>query len=375
MMNENDEKQKESFVRELGVFELRGVARQLGVPSPTTKKRDELISLILEATRNGKTTEENMQKRGRPFKKLNILDTITNKISPDKIERLDFESVVRFNQDEVVDFGIINDKTFFFEGIVRKIKDTTRMFDFKSYETIFIPSDVDYYGELSSGDRVTVEAKKLSGQNGYVVLNIIEINSLPAQDYKNNSRAYGEEIIDDRALPFDEGEVKLGRRNVYLLKEDLYENNILDKFYNKCNENKLHFIALGVNTSFENQIKLKNIGVQDNFTTVYGSDNLESFNKIIDAIVYSNNLLEKGKDVVIFIPDIIDVLRCLDEYFAEEQVNGQHTTKSIIIAQKLLSFAKSFKDGPSGTIVMCYNESDLDDKFITNDILKISKKI
>lgn len=40
MINDvNNEKRKESMIRGLGVFELRAVARQLGVPSPTTKKK------------------------------------------------------------------------------------------------------------------------------------------------------------------------------------------------------------------------------------------------------------------------------------------------------------------------------------------------
>ena len=100
MINDvNNEKRKESMIRGLGVFELRAVARQLGVPSPTTKKREDLIALILEASRNGKYIEENMPKRGRPFKRLNVLEHITNKISPDDFKGLDFESVIRFEQE------------------------------------------------------------------------------------------------------------------------------------------------------------------------------------------------------------------------------------------------------------------------------------
>ena len=37
---ENTIKYKEMFVKKLGIFELRALARELGVPSPTTKRRN-----------------------------------------------------------------------------------------------------------------------------------------------------------------------------------------------------------------------------------------------------------------------------------------------------------------------------------------------
>ena len=39
-------KKIELEVKKLGIFELRGLAREVGVSSPTTKKREELIDLI-----------------------------------------------------------------------------------------------------------------------------------------------------------------------------------------------------------------------------------------------------------------------------------------------------------------------------------------
>ena len=42
-MKKDQREGKELLVRQLGVFELRGLARELGITSPTTKKRDELI--------------------------------------------------------------------------------------------------------------------------------------------------------------------------------------------------------------------------------------------------------------------------------------------------------------------------------------------
>ena len=76
MIDTNEEMTIDVLINSLGVFELRGVARQLGIPSPTTKKREELISLIQGAINSGATVKDSTPKRGRPFKKLNILDSI-----------------------------------------------------------------------------------------------------------------------------------------------------------------------------------------------------------------------------------------------------------------------------------------------------------
>ena len=103
MINDiNSERQLANLIRELGVFELRALARQLGVSSPTTKKREELISLIIEARKDGKLIDDSFPKRGRPFKRLNVLDHIANKITPEvSNEKLDFVSVVKFAQEDM----------------------------------------------------------------------------------------------------------------------------------------------------------------------------------------------------------------------------------------------------------------------------------
>ena len=182
MINENNEKQKETMIRELGVFELRAFARQLGVSSPTTKKREELIALILEASKNGKYIDENLPKRGRPFKRLNILDTITNKITPDASkDKMDFLSVVKFAQETMPDIEEIDDEVYVFEGIVRKLDDSARLYDTKTNELVYICNDINGYADIEPGDKVKLEAKKLVGQEQFVALRFLEINDIKVE--------------------------------------------------------------------------------------------------------------------------------------------------------------------------------------------------
>ena len=370
------EKQKEEMIKALGVFELRGLARQLGVASPTTKRRDELIALILEASRNGKSFDAGMPKRGRPYKRLNILDSITNKITPDVTgEKMDFVNLVRFSQEVApVQDETVDDEIYYFEGILRKFDDNAVINDMNSNTIVYVFNDAEFYEKFESGDKVKVEAKKLVGQSQFVASKILEINGKSAYEYQPLCFEQGEEIIDNRTIPFGKGEVVLGRRNIYRLENDLFENDNFDKFYQDCLNSDMHFIMLAINTSYENQIKFKSLKIKDNFTTVYGTNNDVNFNKIVDVVFYAMNLVARGEKVVVFVSDIVETIRSLDLCFENKQ-NEEHAPKAKIVMQKLLSFARAYDNGVSGTLFMCYNEIDLNDKFLTNEVLKISKKL
>ena len=77
-MKKDQREEKELLIKQLGVFELRGLARELGIISPTTKKRDELIELILNKFDEGNIIDSNGKRKGRPYKKLSSLDDIMN---------------------------------------------------------------------------------------------------------------------------------------------------------------------------------------------------------------------------------------------------------------------------------------------------------
>ena len=95
-----DEQQREVLVQRLGVFELRALAREIGIPSPTTKKRDELVAMIMQSFEKGVSQEAKVQKRGRPYKKLNSLDEIIGSVIDDNKSEMNYESVIALAQEE-----------------------------------------------------------------------------------------------------------------------------------------------------------------------------------------------------------------------------------------------------------------------------------
>jgi len=369
MKDTNDEKNIEILINELGVFELRGVARQLGIPSPTTKKRDELISLILESIKNGGTIKDSAQKRGRPYKKLNVLDNIANKIN-NEVVKIDFSNtkkVVNFEQE--ASYSIDDDVC---EGIIQKYNFTIEMYDIRTGVLVKFDNTEHYDQLLTLGDKVKTTVNLIN--DVYQASKIISINDQDIDIYRPTFVRKGEPIISDKKVPFATGEAVEGRRNIYKLEMEIFETNYLQNLMKYCENNDYTLIILATNTSFENEIMFNKIPLANKFMASYGTKEKTSYHKILDALNYAENLVERGKKVVLFVADIIEIVKCLESYMQQEEIiDYSEATK--LITQKLLKFARAYENGVSGTLIMCYNEIDCDNKFLVNDIMKISKRI
>lgn len=372
MIKDENNKEQELLVRELGVFELRGLAREVGVVSPTTKKREELISLILQKFKDGMVVDPKRKTKGRPYKKLSsledIVSTMTNTIE-DNNKPLTYESIMTFAQ-EMPKFKTIDDDNIYrLEGIVRCNNDY-KMF-FTENKWVFI-KDIEYSDKLIEGDKVVVEAKQIANKNQYLATSILSINGIEANNYLVSNNDNGEEIISNQTIPYGNSLAFIGRRNVYMFDEDVYENDSFANFTNYCKENNIRLLVLSLNTSYETQIMFKNHAFE-NFTTPYGSNNDINFNKVIDTINYAQNLTNRGENVVVLVLDIIELLRALDKCFVKENLN-EHCEQTVIIADKIMSLGKAYK-ASSTTVLLGYNKLDQNDRYLNNNILRISKKI
>ena len=49
--------------------------------------------------------------------------------------------------------------------------------------------------------------------------------------------------------------------------------------------------------------------------------------------------------------------------------------ETLVIAKKLLSIGRAYENCCSNTMIICYNQVDMEDRYLVNDILKISKNI
>ncbi len=72
----------------LGVYELRELARSIGVSSPTTKKREVLCREIMQISTGAVKVDLNTPKKGRPPKTITKIFNMVNEYIPPEILKL-----------------------------------------------------------------------------------------------------------------------------------------------------------------------------------------------------------------------------------------------------------------------------------------------
>lgn len=372
-------KRIELEVKKLGIFELRGLAREVGVPSPTTKKREELIDNILDRINKGGLDEVVVTKKGRPFKKLAVVDNLLNNMTlQDKFSNqtklISYEDILSFAQVMPVISNVAN-QIGQFNGIVRQSanSDILMFYDFETAQAIFLPNELEFVSLIHNGDEVECRAKKINN-NQYFAIEITAINGMKPTEYKASHIDLGEQIISTANLNFFDKKVFVGRRNLSIVKENFYENENFDKLATQALKEGYKIVYLSLNSSIEDQIKLRYCQGKV-LSTKFDDPCVQSLNKALDCISLCENLVTHGEKVLLIIPDIMNVVRALDYCFIDQAKMYGHSMQSIIVAQKILSLGRAYKLGANVTIMLCCDENDAGDEFVTNQLIKICKMI
>lgn len=372
---------KQMLVENLGIFELRALGRELGVASPTTKKRDDLIELILDKIYNNDTSLVKQTKKGRPFKKLSNLEEIVARMTGSEDNDnlisqrrpLKYEDVVSFAQ-EVPVYTEVEEEISLLSGVVRKNEVVSYFLDMKEGSRVFIDNkDMIVHG-LQEGDLVECEAKKMNSGSDFLLEKVLKVNGVDADKYIPTFGRNLVPVISREKITYGQHELFCGRRNLLRYDGNLFEDDRFADFATYCKENGYKLITLGLNTCFEDQIMFSGIDSMIDMTTVYGTGYDIGFNKVVDTIALAQRLLIQGEKVVLFVNDIVGMLNSLDKCFVEKEMQNGHKEKTVVVAQKLVSLGKAEKGGASITLVMTYWQNNSEDLFFKNELEKISSK-
>ena len=379
LKNSTDENRL-SVVNNLGIYELRALARFLGVVSPTTKKRDFLVDAILEKLSQNEPSVPSEQKKGRPYKKLESIDNILMLVNNDaKNLNVDkfftFEDVVLLAQ-EIPVFDYSSDEQKDKEGVLRIIKNSIYFIDQNDGSTVFVPVEMVKKFNLENGDYLNVRASKINGKDQFNSQFISKINGVLPGNYQAKKLDLIK-ILPTKMENLLEKQLLLGGRNFYVLSQPLYLEqdavNMLSAIDNMGGE----VVYISSNTCQENDLLLENFKNCKVFGRKrFDNDALFEFNKVVDAINYSTRLLDMGKSFILVVEDVFDMLTCLDQCFATDgQKSQEHAQQTNIIMDKLLALSGAFKGDINCSLLLLINSLDVEDVFIKNKILKTSKKI
>ena len=380
--NLSTDENKASVVNNLGIYELRALARTLGVVSPTTKKRDFLVNAILDKLSKKETEVLVEQKKGRPYKKLESIDNILNLVNNDSksinIGKVyTFEDIVLLAQEEPV-FDYSSDEKKDKEGVLRIIKNSIYFIDKNDGTTVFVPFEFVKRFGLTNGDYIKVKASKINSKDQFNAQTILKVNQkVPVQGQAQAKNFDLVKVLPTKILNTGTQSLLIGGRNFYILSQPLYlDNDILNTLTTIEGTNKQIFY-ISCNSCQENELILKK---HKNYC-VFGGKNRENnesmlLNSVVDCINYSTRQLSMGNGIVIVLEDVFEILNCLDSYFSSEKQNVLgHAQQTNIIMEKLLSLNGAFEGAVDCSLLLLVNELDIEDPFIKSRIIKTSKKI
>ena len=229
-------------------------------------------------------------KKGRPFKKLAVVDNILSNMTVQDFggnfssqnKAYSYEDILAFAQVMPI-ISNVEQQILNSCGIIRKsiTNDMFIFYDFKTNQAVFLPVELKFVDKVKNGDIVSVKAKKINN-NQFFATEILSINNVEALKYLNRSFNKGQQIISEKVLPFANKNLFIGRRNLVELKENFYENKNFDILYKSAIEKGYKVVMLSLNSSIEDELKMQSMKDAVILSTKFNDDCDRSLNKAVD---------------------------------------------------------------------------------------------
>ena len=387
MENINEEK-----LKELGIFEIRNIARDVGVYSPTLFKKKELIEKIMRVITGKDEPYVKKTKQGRPPKNISNLNNFVDVIMPSKLfEEQKDENYSFFNDiNESINVEDCNSNEKSFKGYVKVYNDYSLVFYdiFKEDKNVvFVNSQQTKFYNLKTGDYVYCKAVFIDEEKPYILKEIYSINSI--QVVKDYERPTGYEskfaigatqklkidVYKDDDIIFKDIDAKapLAKGQRALVKGN---NNFVFQIIHRLTtgNNNLKGVAVLIDESPENFFEVNSNNKLEVISNNYGKkeNNLE-----LEIEVKVANLLrrvELGEDVVLFINNLEKYLN----YFINENILKKLPKEESIAKTKknlsdIILLGKNTDNGSLTVIVNSQTNLEFDGLF-NNIIVLVSKK-
>lgn len=390
-MEIKESKISEEMLKNLGVYELRELARTLGVVSPTTKKRGELCSEILTISSGEVKAEPKQNNKGRPPKSVTKISNIVEEFIPQSILNLQkpvansYSSILKLAQAPSLLINSNCEKVRQIYGYVNSVNNDFYLINLKNVDlfksmVFYVSNEIVEKFNLQLGDKIVATGKTAENANCGLIDEIISINNVnienwnPAERKKLNINNC--ELPTKKTFAFG-NEIKMGERTIMFSKT---ADDAMFSILNEIQDNEIlkdeKLVFLGVEVSPEIIYYGKTKEDLEMFATSYYNSLEDSHNAVINAINHCNSLLKDGYNVRLFVFDAYGILTRLDQHFATEK--GEyfgHKTQAVQLVKTLVGSGKAVYGGPCLTTTSICFENEKDDNFIKTELLKIAKII
>ena len=369
-MSSIDNNKFENEIKLLGIHDLRVLARNYGVKSPTTLKKEELIELILKVY-NGELTpvKNNMGRKPKASTHMrydtpSILPPLTTLVLNSPTIDTDREP---FDTQGIFTFNSSNDPVFTIT------ESSGRLYTLPTTERVMFKYN------LKKNDIVTLRLQYLKDHYfKYNIDQIITINGISAEDYNRDSFNDlistfnpNDYLILDNSEYYDKllnkQKIKRGQ-NSFIYHRD--NNTVKEACYQFCksilNENTdfviLNSDARNVVPSDQENIEIFSLNIDKNYE--------ELCNDIIIVQEKVKNMLVNGKQIVFVINELEDIFKIFN-YNIQKTVTDIISPDAITAVRRLLNTAKYVSKDQNLTVVIFSSLSkSVYSNTIIEDILK-----
>lgn len=219
--------EKKDFEK-LGIYDLRNYARNLGILSPTTLKRDELLTRIQDILNGVEKPQEKKNNKGRPPKHKNDEMYMLNLVVPDNMfdssntdnrykQYVGGENLFPTFKDVFCEPSNASTKNILFKGYFKRMTEGFGLALFNGYITQYIKENVvllndqiSKYG-LVDGDYIVGACKYVVEKNIMLATDINEIND-------NKAIAYQDKKVDQKQNIYPISQINFNESNLVDLK-------------------------------------------------------------------------------------------------------------------------------------------------------------
>ncbi len=389
-MKSKEKKISIELLNELGIYELRELARNIGVVSPTTKKRNQLCKEIIEISKGNLKANINQNKKGRPPKSITKISSIVNDYVPQEIlnlqkplEKNSYNNILQLAQTPIVYSDLEKNSQNEIFGYLNSVNNKFYIINLKNngiFKSMifFIPESIIKQYALRDGDKVFAKGRFSEKYDCGIVEEIELINDKKTNDIEEprlNLDINNFQIPNEECYIFGK-RIKKGERTISYFKND--EDAVVEiaKEMIQLSNTEEKIVFLGVELAPEVIYYGKTIPNVEMFATTF-YDNLEdSYNSIINAFNYCNTILKDGCSIRLFVFDVLGMLTRLDQYFITEKDRYlDHNISSIQIIKKIVGLGKNINNNLYITTHVVAFENQKNDEFIQKEINKIVKTI
>jgi len=298
----------EKNLNERNICALRDLARRTGVKSPTSKKKEELISEIVEIISGNKKPEVLAVKQGRPPKTFGY--NLANVFNVNLNEKFDLVKQT-FNQPKV---AYESTDMITVAGWLELVNNNSALLwvekDFK-IESYFVPNEVLNLINVKMGDRVVAEVSV--DENIKVVKKIFSVNSCPILQlpeerncYENVSHNLPSRMIKFKNSEYESLNLMIGENAYFYGSNNNTNTTTIINLLNATDiQNKLY---VNVSLADKNKIFVSALDSAEKFVVGITEDVDVSRRMIFLATERAKRILEEGEDVLIVVDDIMSII-------------------------------------------------------------------